>query len=192
MLAPSSTTTETRQVQGGSLRRRPFQRRSAPMLLVPWHWRTATSGISPGARGFFIDLLLRIHQQPSIQDVTLTEEVWARITRCLPEEVPVFVAELEESGACTVEREPDGIRIICQWPPRSLTRMPGNWYRIREIVLRRDGWICRYCGAPADSVDHKTPRFRGGDHNLKNLVACCRGCNSRKRTKTLQEFAGSR
>lgn len=58
--------------------------------------------------------------------------------------------------------------------------LAGSWPRIRLRVLERDGWKCAYCGAPARSVDHVIPRARGGTHDLGNLVAACRSCNSRK------------
>jgi 5-methylcytosine-specific restriction endonuclease McrA len=30
------------------------------------------------------------------------------------------------------------------------------------------------------TVDHKTPRSRGGKTNIRNCVLACRGCNCRK------------
>jgi 5-methylcytosine-specific restriction endonuclease McrA len=50
----------------------------------------------------------------------------------------------------------------------------------RRAVFGRDGHRCQYCGEIADSLDHVTPRSRGGAHSWDNVVACCRRCNLRK------------
>lgn len=57
----------------------------------------------------------------------------------------------------------------------------------RRAVFGRDGHECQYCGAPAESLDHVTPRSRGGDHSWENVVACCRACNVRKGDRTPDE-----
>jgi 5-methylcytosine-specific restriction endonuclease McrA len=65
------------------------------------------------------------------------------------------------------------------------------WRRLRAEILARDGNRCHYCGGPAATVDHLTPRSRGGDPtNRHNLVAACLGCNSAKGDLTEDEFAG--
>jgi 5-methylcytosine-specific restriction endonuclease McrA len=51
---------------------------------------------------------------------------------------------------------------------------------LRSLVLERDNYECRYCGGPANSLDHVLPRARGGLTTEHNLVAACRSCNSRK------------
>ena len=57
----------------------------------------------------------------------------------------------------------------------------------RRGVLVRDGGACQYCAAPAESIDHVTPRSRGGTHTWDNVVAACRRCNARKRDRLLSE-----
>ncbi len=57
----------------------------------------------------------------------------------------------------------------------------------RRAVFARDGWVCQYCGAPAETVDHIVPRCRGGDHTWENVVAACRRCNGKKRDKLPSE-----
>jgi 5-methylcytosine-specific restriction endonuclease McrA len=57
----------------------------------------------------------------------------------------------------------------------------------RRAVFGRDGHRCQYCGGPAESIDHVTPRSRGGDHTWENVVACCRPCNVRKGDRTPAE-----
>lgn len=61
-------------------------------------------------------------------------------------------------------------------------------YRARATISRRgvfvrDGYECQYCGAPAENVDHVTPRSRGGTHTWENVVASCRRCNARKENR---------
>jgi 5-methylcytosine-specific restriction endonuclease McrA len=57
----------------------------------------------------------------------------------------------------------------------------------RRAVFGRDGHQCQYCGGPAESLDHVTPKSRGGDHSWENVVACCRACNVRKGNRTPSE-----
>ena len=52
-------------------------------------------------------------------------------------------------------------------------------------ALERSRGRCRYCGAPADQVDHIKPRARGGTNHPSNLVACCWLCNRRKGNQLL-------
>ena len=55
-----------------------------------------------------------------------------------------------------------------------------RWKDQRLRVLKRDGYICQYCGSDATQVDHVISRKDGGGHELDNLVACCAPCNSKK------------
>jgi len=52
------------------------------------------------------------------------------------------------------------------------------WRRIRAVVLKRDRYLCQYCGQPANTVDHRVPRKLGGGDELDNLAACCVRCQS--------------
>jgi hypothetical protein len=58
-----------------------------------------------------------------------------------------------------------------------------RWKDQRLRVLKRDGYICAYCGNDATQVDHVIARKLGGSHDLENLVACCAPCNSAKGAK---------
>jgi 5-methylcytosine-specific restriction endonuclease McrA len=55
-----------------------------------------------------------------------------------------------------------------------------KWKDQRIRVLKRDGYICAYCGQEANQVDHVISRKDGGSHDMDNLVACCASCNSKK------------
>lgn len=54
----------------------------------------------------------------------------------------------------------------------------------RDLVINRDGFICRYCGAIADHIDHVYPKSRGGSNEPSNLVCACAHCNLSKSDKT--------
>lgn len=63
----------------------------------------------------------------------------------------------------------------------------------RKNILIRDRNTCQYCArvlsAAELTLDHVTPRSRGGESNWENLVACCHRCNNRKGNR-LPEEAG--
>lgn len=54
----------------------------------------------------------------------------------------------------------------------------------RFNVFLRDQWNCQYCGNKFKTndltFDHVIPRSRGGRTNWENIVAACRGCNTKK------------
>lgn len=53
-----------------------------------------------------------------------------------------------------------------------------DWQQLRLAVLVRDGWQCRWCGGPADTVDHLVPLALGGARlDPENCAAACRKCN---------------
>ncbi|HEY8474690.1 MAG TPA: HNH endonuclease [Natronosporangium sp.] len=57
----------------------------------------------------------------------------------------------------------------------------------RAGVLARDQRRCGYCGGRATTVDHITPRSRGGRNSWANTVAACGPCNQRKGDRTPAE-----
>lgn len=63
--------------------------------------------------------------------------------------------------------------------------------RVRFEVLRRDGYICRYCGAQAPdvklTVDHVIPTVLGGSDDPSNLVTACQPCNAGKASTSPDE-----
>lgn len=60
---------------------------------------------------------------------------------------------------------------------------------VRQAVLDRDDYICRYCGRRSQTmeVDHVIPVSQGGTSTLDNLVTSCRDCNRRKADRTPEE-----
>lgn len=52
-----------------------------------------------------------------------------------------------------------------------------RYKRARRALL---GQPCVYCGHPADTVEHLTPRALGGTNDRDNLAPACRRCNERR------------
>jgi len=65
-------------------------------------------------------------------------------------------------------------------PERKLTRLE---------VFNRDHYTCQYCGKETHQItlDHVTPRYRGGEHTWENVVSACIPCNRRKAGRTPHE-----
>lgn len=78
----------------------------------------------------------------------------------------------------------------------------------RLRIYERDDWHCVWCMCPVErprlpedgilvrsgdirqaSVDHVIPRSRGGSNNAGNLITCCAQCNTKRRNKSVEEFA---
>jgi 5-methylcytosine-specific restriction endonuclease McrA len=58
----------------------------------------------------------------------------------------------------------------------------------RAALMRRDNYLCAYCGSRADTIDHVIPRSRGGPHAWENCVASCNRCNHRKADRLIEEL----
>lgn len=54
--------------------------------------------------------------------------------------------------------------------------------QLRDFVLERDGYCCRYCGSKIGPfhLDHVYPVSRGGETTKNNLVTSCEKCNLSK------------
>lgn len=59
----------------------------------------------------------------------------------------------------------------------------------KREVLRRDNYICQYCGQHTANmtIDHILPRHLGGQYTWDNLVTACAPCNHRKGGRTLEQ-----
>lgn len=62
----------------------------------------------------------------------------------------------------------------------------------RRNVLLRDSFRCSYCGVSYASdkltLDHITPRSKGGLTEWTNICACCHACNQRKGSTSLKDL----
>ena len=58
----------------------------------------------------------------------------------------------------------------------------------RNLIMKRDGYKCLYCGATENlTLDHILPSSRGGEDTWENLATCCGSCNVKKGNKTPEE-----
>lgn len=74
---------------------------------------------------------------------------------------------------------------------KALRRKLGANRKTAELALQRVAYYggkCYYCGAEADTIDHRIPICRGGTNLPANLVPACHSCNSRKRHRTEGEW----
>lgn len=69
-------------------------------------------------------------------------------------------------------------------------------YLKRERIHKNSNYKCFYCGKSLEdmtndksyTIDHKIPITKGGSNDEENLVISCRSCNSRKGTKTHNQY----
>ena len=53
--------------------------------------------------------------------------------------------------------------------------------KFRAVILKRDGFVCHWCGEPASTVDYVRAIILGGNvFDEANAVAACQSCNSRR------------
>ncbi len=61
----------------------------------------------------------------------------------------------------------------------------------RRLVYARDQYTCQYCGghfgAANLTLDHVTPKSRGGQKTWENIVTACKRCNQLKGNRTPDE-----
>jgi 5-methylcytosine-specific restriction endonuclease McrA len=58
----------------------------------------------------------------------------------------------------------------------------------RSMIYKRDGHKCQYCGSTRSlTIDHITPKSRGGKDTWDNLVVACGPCNTRKADRPLEQ-----
>ena len=65
-------------------------------------------------------------------------------------------------------------------PKQSPIRLDQQDYqKLREHVLRRDGWRCQLCGSMSNlEVHHKELRSQSGEDSEQNLITLCIACHS--------------
>lgn len=60
-------------------------------------------------------------------------------------------------------------------------KLPANWPKIRERILKRDGFECARCGDTVKrarlTVHHIIPREQGGGYQDENLITLCEHCH---------------
>ena len=157
--------------------------RSRYIKLDPVHLMSALAGLQLEHVGLYVSILMacytpfndygRQRRDPIRQDDTtfLRRFGDVRKTRRL-------CAELVEAGL--LEAQEDGSLLPVHYDP-------GAWLRRAStaaeyiIVAKRDGEICRRCGATDGlEVDHIIPVVAEGPDLVSNYQLLCRSCNSRK------------
>jgi hypothetical protein len=51
-----------------------------------------------------------------------------------------------------------------------------EWYVLRDIIMKRDGFVCQICNKPAEEVHHLTYKHLGNEH-LFELISLCKKCH---------------
>lgn len=75
-------------------------------------------------------------------------------------------------------------------PNRIRLRFDPFAYRyVRLKVLARDQYICYWCGAPGDTMDHVIPWSKGGRTTMDNCICACEECNGQRGNMLAAEFA---
>ena len=63
--------------------------------------------------------------------------------------------------------------------PKRLRLDPVGYEKLRQQMLRRDGWRCQSCGRMANlEVHHKRFRSHSGDDSEENLITLCTACHN--------------
>ena len=54
-----------------------------------------------------------------------------------------------------------------------------SYERLRQEILRRDGWKCQSCGAMSNlEVHHRKFRSHSGSDSKENLITLCTSCHA--------------
>ncbi len=62
--------------------------------------------------------------------------------------------------------------------PMQLRLDPEAYERLRQLVLRRDGWRCQSCGNTANlEIHHREFRSHSGRDAEENLITLCSTCH---------------
>lgn len=91
-------------------------------------------------------------------------------------------------AAVEVVRSPAAER-TARW--RERLAMPAtDWARLRQGVLERDAFTCRYCGSQVEPLhcDHIVPLIQGGTNDADNLATACASCNREKSGRSPEQW----
>lgn len=127
-----------------------------------------------------VSVWLKLGRQPKYQDMTSTQSRYSAGTYenrfgTWRKALEAFVSWANEgTSSSQITQVVRGIRP--RRGPRNI-----NW-RLRALVLMRDGAQCQLCGADARHgallhVDHIVPWSKGGETTLLNLQILCNVCN---------------
>jgi 5-methylcytosine-specific restriction endonuclease McrA len=100
----------------------------------------------------------------------------------------VSVKDSEEvlRSPSVVIRVPQAIRLLVK---AVFVRYYESMRPTRQAIFRRDNHVCQYCSSKQNlTLDHVTPRARGGKDTWENLVTACVTCNNRKGDRRPEEI----
>jgi 5-methylcytosine-specific restriction endonuclease McrA len=112
----------------------------------------------------------------------------ASITLLYLGKIDVLASYDEVVRSPSVSLQVPAVARLLQWlaPPRRRVRFN------RRNVYLRDGSACAYCGARPPlrelTLDHVTPRCRGGTSTWENVLTACKPCNAHKANRSLAEL----
>lgn len=106
---------------------------------------------------------------------------WADWSRLAPEDGEPFIQTAQFRL-----RVPEVVTLI------HYDRMPSRIVAFsRRNLFKRDSFTCQYCnhkpGSEELTIDHVTPKSRGGATSWDNCVVACIECNARKANRTPDE-----
>ncbi len=118
---------------------------------------------------------------PSLMHRVLTIETWVkRLCRYAP--IASIAMELVKFDAQKLQNpEIDGVEY-------QQGELAG--YEVRQYLLEKWGRKCAYCDKERVplQIEHIHPRAKGGSNRVSNLTLSCERCNTKKGTKSIDEF----
>jgi 5-methylcytosine-specific restriction endonuclease McrA len=85
----------------------------------------------------------------------------------------------QEAYARAAQRRARQREAVCEHGPDCVTA---------DLLAALRKQACRYCGVPAEHIDHYVPLKQGGLHCRTNLVPACALCNLSKGARTPEEW----
>ena len=69
-----------------------------------------------------------------------------------------------------------------------------DWEKIRQLILRRDNFICQKCGIKKKKLDihHKIPFLISLDNSINNLITLCRSCHVKEEARMIDKLKNKR
>ena len=126
--------------------------------------------------------------------VRVLNQSYEPLTVCRARRAVVLIfqgkAEMVENGVGFIHSIRDTVPLPSVIRLARLIRRPRRDKKLTRFeIFNRDRYTCQYCGQQTRqlTLDHVTPRYRGGQHTWENIVSACVACNRHKAGRTPQE-----